>query len=142
MHAEEDALGGAALVRGNDVLVAEDVLHGIAEAVEAAAAGVAFVAFHDGGPLMGGHGAGAGVGEQIDEHVVGGQQEEVVVRGPEKFFALRARRPANRLDALDAERLDDGFGDHDGSFEVSGWGSASRTRSTMMVSSSKRSLLP
>ena len=29
-HAEEDALGGAALVRGDDVVVAEDVLHGIA----------------------------------------------------------------------------------------------------------------
>ena len=80
-HAEEDALGGAALVRGDDVLVAEDVLDGIFEAVEAAAAGVALVAFHDGGPLVGGHGAGAGVGEQIDEHIVGREQEEVVVRG-------------------------------------------------------------
>ena len=52
-----------------------------AEAVEAAAAGIAFVAFHDGRPLMRGHGAGAGVGEQVDQDVVGGKQEQVVVRG-------------------------------------------------------------
>ena len=78
--AEEDALGGAALVGGDDVRVAEDVLHGVAEAIEAAAAGIALVAFHDGGPLMGGHGAGAGVGEEVDEDVVGREQEEVVVR--------------------------------------------------------------
>ena len=51
-HAEQDALGGAALVRGDHVLVAEDVLDGVAEAVEAAAAGVALVALHDGGPLL------------------------------------------------------------------------------------------
>ena len=79
--AEEDALGGAALVRGDDVLVADDVLDGVAETVEAAAAGVALVAFHDGGPLMGGHGAGAGVGEEIDEYIVGVEEEEVVVGG-------------------------------------------------------------
>ena len=61
---------------------------GISEAIEAAAAGVAFVAFHDGGPLMSRHGAGAGVGEQVDEDIVSGQEEEVVVRGLEKGFAL------------------------------------------------------
>ena len=107
--AEQDAFGGAALVGGNDVLVAEDVLHGVAEAVEALAAGVALVALHDGGPLVGGHGAGTGVGEQIDEHVVGRQEKEVVVRGPEQLLALGAGGPANGFDALDAERLDDGW---------------------------------
>ena len=62
---------------------------------------------------MRGHGAGPRVGEQIDQHVVGMQQEKIVVRSFEKFFALSARRPANRLDTLDSERLDDGLGDHD-----------------------------
>ena len=107
-HAEQDALGGAALVGGDHVLVAEDVLHGVAEAIEAAAAGVALVAFHDGGPLVRGHGAGAGVGEQVDEDIVGGQQKQVVVRGAEQLLALGAGGPANGLDALDAEGLDDG----------------------------------
>jgi hypothetical protein len=31
-HGEEDALGGAALVSGNDTGVAEDALHGVSEA--------------------------------------------------------------------------------------------------------------
>src|ERR1700688_1475979 len=61
-HAEEDALGGSALVGRDDVLVSEDILDGGAESFEAAAAGVTLVAFHDGGPLVGGHGSGAGIG--------------------------------------------------------------------------------
>ena len=88
-HAEQDALGGASLMGGDDVTVAEDVLDGILEAVEAAAAGVAFVAFHDGGPLVRGHGAGAGVGEQVDQDIVGGEEEQVVVGGFEQLLALR-----------------------------------------------------
>ncbi len=117
MHvdAEQDAFGGTALMRRDDVAVAEDVLDRVAEVVEAAAAGVALVAFHDGGPLMSRHGAGAGVGEQVDEHIVGRQEEQVVVGGTQQLFTLRAGGPADRLDALDAERLDDGFGGHGGS---------------------------
>ena len=76
---EEQALGGAALVRRKHVRVAGNVLDRALEAIEAGAAGVALIAFHDAGPLMCGHGAGAGVGEQIDEHVVGVEQEKVVV---------------------------------------------------------------
>ena len=109
-HAEQDALGGPALVRGNDMTIAEDVLDRVAKAVEAPAAGVTFVAFHDGGPLVGRHGAGAGVGQQVNQHVVRRQQEQVVVGGAQQLFALLARCPADRLDALDAERLNDGTG--------------------------------
>ncbi len=107
---EKDALGGATLVGGDHVLVAEDVLNGIAKLVEAATASVALVAFHDGGPLVGGHGAGAGVGEQVDEDIIGGQEEKVVVGGLEKLLALGAGGPADGLDALDAEGLNDGAG--------------------------------
>jgi len=59
---------------------------------------------------MCGHGAGAGIGEQIDEDIVRGQEKKVVVRGAEQLFALRARRPMNGLDALDAKRFNDGAG--------------------------------
>ena len=88
---------------------------GVAEVIEAAAARVTLVAFHDAGPLMRRHGAGAGIGEQVDEHVVGGQEEQVVVSRAQQLLALLAGGPANRLDALDAERLDDGFDGHGGS---------------------------
>ena len=107
-HAEQDALGGAALVSGNHVPVAEDVLHRIAEPVEASAAGVTLVALHDRRPLVRGHGPGAGVGQQVDQHIVGRKQKQIVVRGAQQLLALLAGGPADRLDALDAERLDDG----------------------------------
>ena len=113
-HPKQDALGGASLVRRNHVFVAENILNGTSEAVEAAAAGIAFIALHDGGPLVGRHGAGARIGQQVDEHVVGLKQKKVVVRGLKKFFALRTCGPANRLDTLDPERLDDGSGNHIG----------------------------
>ena len=113
-YTEKDALGGAPLMRGDDVAIAEDVLNGILEVIEALAAGVAFIALHDAGPLMRGHGPGAGIGEQIDEDIVGGQKKEVVVSGFQQFFALLARGPADGFDAFDAERFDDGLDRHSG----------------------------
>jgi hypothetical protein len=48
---EQHLLGRAALVRGHEVLHAGDALHHRFQPVEAARAGVALVAFHDGAPL-------------------------------------------------------------------------------------------
>ena len=107
-HTEEDALGGAALVRRDDVGVSKDVLDGVAKLIEAAASGVTLIAFHHGGPLVRGHGSGARVGEEIDEDIVGAEKKEIVVGGAEKVFALGASRPANGFDAFDAEGFDDG----------------------------------
>src|SRR6266404_730674 len=57
--AEQDSLGGASLVRWNYMSVAENVLDRNAKAIEALAAGVTLVTFHDGRLLMGGHRARA-----------------------------------------------------------------------------------
>ena len=70
---EQDALGGAALVRRDDVAEAGQVLDHVAEAVEGAAPGVRLVALHDRAPLRRRHRAGAGVGQQVDEHVLRAQ---------------------------------------------------------------------
>jgi hypothetical protein len=86
--------------------------------VEAFASGVRLVALHDACPLVGGHGAGAGVGEQVDEDVVGFKQEEVVMRGAKELFTLGAGGPANGFDGLDAEGLDDGFCRHGGTLSL------------------------
>jgi hypothetical protein len=59
---------------------------------------------------VGGHGAGAGIGEQIDEDIVGGQEKKVVERGAERLLALGAGRPVNGFDAFDAEGFDDRAG--------------------------------
>ena len=78
MHGEQDALGGAALVGGDHVAEAGEVVGHALEAEEALAAGVGFVAAHHGRPLLGGHGAGAGIGEQVDQDVARFDEEEVV----------------------------------------------------------------
>ncbi len=105
--AEENAFGSAPLVRRDDMPVAEDVLNRVAKPVKAAAPGITLVAFHDRGPLVRGHGASARIGEEIDQDVVGRQQEEVVVCGLEKALTLDSRGPADGLDTLDTKGLDD-----------------------------------
>jgi hypothetical protein len=97
------------------VMETEDVLNGVAEVVEGFRAGIAFVAAHDGGPLVGGHGSGAGVGKQVDEDVVRGEKEEVVEGGAEEVDTLGAGGPTDRLNGLDAEGLDDRSYGHVGS---------------------------
>ena len=77
-HREQDALGGAALVRGDHVAEAGQLVDHALQAEEALAAGVGFVAAHHRRPLLGGHGAGAGIGEQVDQDVAGFDQKEVV----------------------------------------------------------------
>ena len=78
---EQDPLSRAALVCGQHVPEREEVGDGIAEAVEGRRPGVRLVAPLDAGPLLGGHGPGAGVGQQIHEDVLGGNPEEVVAGG-------------------------------------------------------------
>src|SRR5579872_3505945 len=77
-HVEQNALRGPALVGGNDVTKAENVAHRVAQVIEAAAAGIAFVAFHNGGPLLRGHGAGSRIGQQVNEHGVSRELKQVV----------------------------------------------------------------
>ena len=93
--------------------VAEDALHGIPEADVAAAARIALIALHDGSPLVGGHGAGAGVGQQIDQHIVGREKKQVVVCKLKKALAILALSPVDGLDTLDTEGLDDSADRHE-----------------------------
>src|SRR5205807_1685390 len=78
----------------------------IAEAEKRPAARVRLIALHQRAPLRGGHRAGAGIRQQIDHHVFGAQQEDVVTRSFERALALLRGCEANRLDGLDAEGLD------------------------------------
>src|SRR5262249_33170181 len=111
-HAEQDAFGGPSLMGGDYVPESEDLGDGIAEAQKAGTAGVTLVAAHHARPLLGGHGAGAGVGEQVDQDVFGGQQKKVVVGGAQELLALLARGPADGLNALNAKRFNDGADGH------------------------------
>ncbi len=118
---EEDAFGGASLVGGDDVFQAGQLADFALEAEEAAAAGVGFLAAHDARPLVRAHGGRAAVGQQVDEHLVGRDEEEVIVAAAEGFLALLDGGEADRLDRLDLEGLDDGLhGPHLSTFTVRG----------------------
>lgn len=110
--AEQNALGGSPLVSGDDVTIAEDVLNRVAEMIEAAAPGIALITLHQRRPLVGRHGAGAGVSQQIDQNVFRRQKKDVVVSCPEHLLPLSSGRPAYRFPTLDSKRLDDGFHGH------------------------------
>ena len=106
---EEDALAGAPLVGRQRVLEPGDVTDGIAEPVEAGGAGVAFVGSHDPGPLLCTHRTRAAVGEQIDEHLIRIDLEQVEPGATQDLLALRWAGETDGLDDLDPERLDDGL---------------------------------
>src|SRR5947209_6829444 len=86
-----------------------EILHYALQAVETLAAGVGFIAAHHRRPLFGGHGAGAGVGQEIDQDIFGVDEEQVVAGLLEETLALIGRGLPQRFHALDAEWLDDGF---------------------------------
>ena len=89
---EEDPLGRAPLVRGDDVAKPGEVLHDGLEAIKRSAAGVRLVALHQRAPLRRRHRAGAGVGEQIDQDVVAAQQEHVAAGLRQRADAVWPRR--------------------------------------------------
>ena len=98
-HGEQDAFGRASLVGGNHVAEAGQLVGRALQAEEALAAGVGFVAAHHGGPLLGGHGAGARIGQQIDQDVARVDEEQVVAglfagssRAPRAWCGAAARR--------------------------------------------------
>ena len=84
-----------------------EVVHDVPEAEEGPASRVRLVALHDRAPLRGRHGARPGVGEEVDEHVLGPEAEDVVSRLREGSLAVLAARELHRLHRLDPERLDD-----------------------------------
>ena len=106
-HGEEDLLGRAPLVRGDHVLEREEGPHALQEAKPGRRAGVRLVAALDAGPLLGRHRSGTRIRQQVDDHIRGVEVEEVVARLEQMLVAFGDRGHADRLDALDPERLDD-----------------------------------
>ena len=104
---EKDALGCAPLMGWDDVPEGEELAHRLEEAEPGRRPGVALVAVLDRGPLVSGHGSGAGIGEQIDEHVLRPQREQVVPGLAYLPAPLVGGGHPQWLDGVDAERLDD-----------------------------------
>jgi len=100
-------LGRSSLMRRDDVREPGDVAYRAIEHGERPRAGVRLVPLHHSRPLVHGHGTGTGVGEQVDEDILRLEEKHVVMRRLERRRAVCVRCLANRLDGLDAERLDD-----------------------------------
>ena len=97
-------LGAAPLVRRDHVPVAVDLLHRLLEPEEAPRAGVRLVAELHRRALLLREGRGAAVRQQVDEDVVGAEQERVVAGRLERAPALRLGPERHRLDDLDLPR--------------------------------------
>ena len=106
-HAEQDLLGGPTLVGGDDVREREQLLDRLEEHVPRRRAGVRLVAVLDRRPLVAAHRPGSRVGQQVDQHVLGVDREQVEAGRLERRLALVARGDPDGLDGVDAERLDD-----------------------------------
>ena len=76
----KDVLGGAPLMRGDEILVSIILSYSLPQVVKVLAAGIGFVAQHHARPLAVAHGIGAAVGQQVDIDVLGAQQKGVVAR--------------------------------------------------------------
>lgn len=111
-RAKQDALGGAALVGGDDVLEVSNFPYRRLEAVERPGPGVRLVALHHPGPLRRGHRPRAGVGQQVNQHIFGFKQKEIVPGRLKRRFPLCAGGVANGFDSFDAEGFDDGAKGH------------------------------
>ena len=66
----------------------ENVAEGVQQDIVAGVAAVSLVAQEQGGPLMVGHGGGAGVGQHVDGQHAGGESELVVVSGLQSALTL------------------------------------------------------
>lgn len=74
-RADKDVFRRAPLMRGDDVVEAQHLLHGFPETEEAVGSRVGLVAQHEGRPLFLAQRAGAGVGKQVDINVPGLERE-------------------------------------------------------------------
>ncbi len=104
-HCAQNIFRRAALVGRDEMLEPEDVLHRGFETLERACAGVRLVAAHDRRPLLLAHRAGARVGEQIDEDILGFEGEDVIACLDELRLALLWRDQADRFGDLDTKRF-------------------------------------
>ena len=97
----EDVLRAAPLMRGDKIFISIILSYSLPQIIKVLAARISFIPQHQARPLAVAHGVGAAVGEQVDVHVRGAQQEGVVARFGHKLLALGEGGHANRFDHLD-----------------------------------------
>ncbi|OPZ58435.1 MAG: hypothetical protein BWY88_01042 [Synergistetes bacterium ADurb.Bin520] len=117
--AEDHVLRRPPLVGGDDVVEAQHFLDGVLQGVEAVRPGVGLVSLHEGGPLVLAHGAGAGVGEEIDVDVLRPQAEHVEMPRLQGLFPGGGVGDGDGLHHFDAEGL--GLHAHNHTCNLQSW---------------------
>jgi hypothetical protein len=75
------------------------------ELAKRVAAGVAFVPLQHATPLRCAHRTGARICQQVDEHIVGMEHEQIEASSDQCILALPSSRCVQRLDSFDTKRL-------------------------------------
>ncbi len=105
---------GTALVRGKNMLHPGDSANGLFESTERRAARIAFVAQHHRGPLLGGHGPGAAIGQQVDSAIFRVEIKNIVMGCLQSCGTLFGRNDLERFGDFYTKGFNNGF--HAGSF--------------------------
>ncbi len=87
---EEDLLRRSTLMGRDDFFERREVCNDVPEPIERPAPCVRFISNHHPRPLLSRHGPGTGIGEEVDDHLVAVQPEEVVPRALQSLLTLRA----------------------------------------------------
>ena len=85
------------------------ILHHFFQPKETFAAGIGLIPSHHRSPLFNRHRAGAGIREQIQQHINGPKPEKIVPSLLQEGFSLIRGGIGERLYAFDTERFNDGF---------------------------------
>ncbi len=102
---EKHAFCRPALVSGENVFEAHDILDCLLKTVITLGAGVRFISAHDTRPLLIAHGVGAAVSEQVNINILSGNVEQVVMRLYQRRFPFCSRGHFDFFNYLDAKRL-------------------------------------
>ena len=102
---EKHILSRTTLVGRDNVVEARQARDGLFQFEERACAGVTLIAHHQRCPLAVGHSAGAGVGQQVDVHLLGTEHKHIVLGSCEPLFALCACGFADGLYHLNLPRF-------------------------------------
>ena len=99
---EQNVFRCTPLVCREDVAETEDVGGGVEEPLEASAAGVRLVPPHHRRPLLLAHGAGTGIGQQVNIHILCLKLEQVVACFADPLLSFTSGEACNRFDDLNA----------------------------------------
>ncbi|KAF5035361.1 hypothetical protein DSECCO2_586470 [anaerobic digester metagenome] len=89
----------------HEIRESKDFANGVLQPVIGAAAGIAFVAGHDGAPLAVAHGSGSAIGEQVNKNMLAAEIKQIEIGFSNPFFAFIAGADTNGFNHFDFIRF-------------------------------------